>query len=73
MSNSPFTDQKIYPLAVGNSNSPFTNQRAVAGGVNPPVDLNSLDISYDTENRVLILSDPQFNCSIYISHNDRYR
>jgi hypothetical protein len=58
LSNSPFTDQKIYALAVGNSNSPFTDQRAVAGGVNPPVDLNSLDISYDTENSVLILSDP---------------
>jgi hypothetical protein len=58
MSNSPFTDQKIYPLVVGVSNSPFTDQRAVSGGVNPPVDLNSLDISYDTENSVLILSDP---------------
>jgi hypothetical protein len=59
MSNSPFTDQKIYPLAVGMSNSPFTDQRAVAGGTAPPVDLNSLDISVDTENSVLILSDPQ--------------
>jgi hypothetical protein len=58
MSNSPFTDQQIYPLVVGISNSPFTDQRAVAGAVNPPVDLNSLDISYDTENSVLILSDP---------------
>jgi hypothetical protein len=58
MSNSPFTDQKIYPLAVGMSNSPFTDQRAVAGGIAPPVDLNSLDISFSTENSVLILSDP---------------
>ncbi len=61
MSNSPFTDQKIYLLAVGNSNNPFTDQRAVAGGTVPPppsVDLNSLDISYDTEHSILILSDP---------------
>ena len=57
-SNSPFTDQQQYPLVVGVSNSPFTDQRAVAGGTVPPVDLNSLDISYDTENSVLILSDP---------------
>lgn len=58
MSNSPFTSQQIYPLAVGISNSPFTDQRAVAGAIAPSVDLNSLDISYDTENSVLILSDP---------------
>ena len=58
MSNSPFTDQQIYPLVVGVSNSPFTDQRAVAGGLAPSVDLNSLDLSYDTENSVLILSDP---------------
>lgn len=58
MSNSPFTNQQIYPLVVGVSNSPFTDQRAVAGGASPPVDLNSLDISYDTENSILILSDP---------------
>ena len=58
MSNAPFTSQQIYPLVGGVSNSPFTDQRAVAGAVNPSVDLNSLDISYDTENSVLILSDP---------------
>jgi hypothetical protein len=57
-SNAPFADQKIYTLAVGMSNSPFTDQRACAGGIAPPVDLNSLDISFDTENSVLILSDP---------------
>jgi hypothetical protein len=57
MSNSPFTDQGIYPLVVGISNSPFTDQRAVAGAILPPVNLNALDISYDTENSVLILSD----------------
>ena len=58
MSNSPFVDQGLYPLVVGISNSPFTDQRAVAGAIVPPVDLNSLDLSYDTENSVLILSDP---------------
>jgi hypothetical protein len=58
MSNSPFVDQGIYPLVVGISNSPFTDQRAVAGAIIPPVNLNALDISYDTENSVLVLSDP---------------
>jgi len=57
-SNAPFTDQKIYPLVVGVSNSPFTDQRAVSAGIAPPVDLNSLDITFDTENSVLVLSDP---------------
>ena len=58
MSNSPFVDQGLYPLVVGISNSPFTDQRAVAGAIIPPVNLNALDISYDTENSVLVLSDP---------------
>jgi hypothetical protein len=52
------------------------DQRAVAGGVNPPVDLNSLDISYDTENSILILSDPLLLLPVPFisatSHNDRY-
>jgi hypothetical protein len=58
MSNSPFVDQGLYPLVVGISNSPFTDQKAVAGAINPTINLNALDLSYDTENSVLILSDP---------------
>jgi hypothetical protein len=64
MSKSPFTAQMIYPLVQGISNSPFTDQRAVAGGVAPPVDLNSLDVSFDTENSVLLLSDPLLSTPI---------